>query len=103
MYLDYGFTRPNVLSRGPYQQWTDEGCETGGQYDGLQEMQSVPEQVIGPEEVLPTPADAPQPPSASTRPVNSGIARRTNVLPSQVDEPTAQTATNTPVWEWAKR
>ena len=30
MYLDYGFTRPNVISQGPYQQLTGEGCETEG-------------------------------------------------------------------------
>ena len=30
MYLDYGFTRPNVISQGPYQQLTGEGCQTEG-------------------------------------------------------------------------
>ncbi|MEX2317244.1 MAG: TolC family protein [Pirellulales bacterium] len=27
-YIDYGFTRPNVFSRGPIQNWAD-GCQTG--------------------------------------------------------------------------
>ena len=34
MYLDYGFTRPNVISRGPYQQLTGEGCEADGGAEG---------------------------------------------------------------------
>ena len=35
MYLDYGFTRPNVISQGPYQQLTGEGCQTDGCVEGM--------------------------------------------------------------------
>ena len=30
LYMDYGYTRPNVVSQGPVQQGCSPGCETGG-------------------------------------------------------------------------
>src|SRR3989304_8711758 len=68
MYLDYGYTRPNVLSRGPVPQDMSEGCETGEpNYDSMGETGYAPEQVLAPEETLPPPADAPEAPSASNQ------------------------------------
>jgi hypothetical protein len=97
MYLDYGFTRPNVLSRGPYQQLTGEGCETGGPYQGMEETGEVPEQAIGPDEMLPAPADAPQPDSAASRPQQTGIHER------QANNPATAAPADPPIWQWAKR
>jgi outer membrane protein TolC len=66
MYLDYGFTRPNVISQGPYQQLTGEGCETDATYEGMQEMGPAPEPASG--ETLPTPpSQPPVPPSSAQR------------------------------------
>jgi outer membrane protein TolC len=59
LYMDYGYTRPNVVSRGPIQQ----GCSPGCELDGSPEMMSpgsAPEQALPggstPEETLPGPA-----------------------------------------------
>lgn len=57
MYLDYGFTRPNVFSRGPYEQNTEDcesdcPCESGV----IQGPTPIP-QPSGPQEMLPPPQD----------------------------------------------
>jgi hypothetical protein len=123
MYLDYGFTRPNVMSRGPYQQLTGEECETGVPYDGM-EMQSSPEEAIGPEEVMPTPADAPLPPQEPAPPSDNDATGQTNSTTHEAGrreaqiaghgrsrQPESQPAANEavhsaaapPIWEWARR
>lgn len=73
-YMDYGYTRPNVVSQGPVQQ----GCSPDGQSNGSHELFGapgpIPDQVIPeggvPEELLPapgtTPANAPPPTNASS-------------------------------------
>jgi outer membrane protein TolC len=121
MYLDYGFTRPNVISQGPYQQLTGEGCENGGSIDGAETMGPAPEPMDTPTEMLPTPA--PQSPSASRQPLNVDTVRNLNSpsaanrgvaqlashnQPRAFDEhpannPAAQAARTAPIWEWAKR
>jgi outer membrane protein TolC len=61
LYIDYGYTRPNVLSQGPVQQ----GCSTDGQSNGSHEIfgAPAPEQVTPegsvPEESLPAPGSTP--------------------------------------------
>ena len=65
MYIDYGYTRPNVISQGPYQQLTGEGCETEGSIEGM-EMGPAPEPPNGPTELLPPPS-----PPVSRRPRSS--------------------------------
>ncbi|MEX2091774.1 MAG: TolC family protein [Pirellulales bacterium] len=120
MYLDYGFTRPNVVSQGPYQQLTGEGCENGGSIDGVETMGPAPEPMDAPTEMLPTPAV--QSPSASNQPLKTDIARNARLpaaptngaqwashnQPRTIDEhqannPAAQAAATAPIWEWAKR
>jgi outer membrane protein TolC len=118
MYLDYGYTRPNVMSRGPVPQGMIEGAETGGPFDGTGESGYAPEASYGPEEVLPAPTRAPEPPSASNphRPrfsvpgANSYQLDQTSGLnsPRQADErqanhPPAEAVADAPVWEWAQR
>jgi outer membrane protein TolC len=119
MYLDYGFTRPNVISRGPYQQLTGEGCEEGCAPEGMPEMGPAGEPMNGPQEVLPPP-QVPHSTSAKMAPSSRGAVGSHNALPAtnilatdggqprrfderQANNPAAETARNTPVWEWAER
>ena len=121
MYLDYGFTRPNVISQGPYQQLTGEGCKTEGLIEGV-EMGPAPEPSNGPTELLPPPSPPTQP-SASQQPLKVNIAHNessplaprgsgaeltSHNQPQSFDErqannPAAQAARTAPIWEWAKR
>jgi outer membrane protein TolC len=73
MYLDYGYTRPNVLSRGPYDQGVSAGAEAGHSIETIEgapaPQEATTPEAPGPEEVLPTPNDAEQlslPPSDTT-------------------------------------
>ena len=63
LYMDYGYTRPNVVSRGPVQQGCSSGCESDGS-PAMMSAGSMPEQVMPngsrPEEMLPGPSSAPQ-------------------------------------------
>jgi outer membrane protein TolC len=59
MYLDYGYTRPNVLSRGPIEQGCSNGCDSGCPSDAPESMEMAPEQAPSSEGVLPTPANMP--------------------------------------------
>ena len=52
-YLDYGWTRPNVVSRGPV---SNAPIVTGEGFDGLESDEYSPERIPTPQ---PTPADAP--------------------------------------------
>jgi outer membrane protein TolC len=54
LFIDYGYTRPNVVSQGPVPQ----GCPTDGQKDGQIFGPPAPEQVM-PEETLPGPGAVP--------------------------------------------
>jgi hypothetical protein len=65
MYLDYGYTRPNVFSRGPYDQGLTAGTEAGHPMEAIEvapapQEATTPEGAPGPEEVLPSPDDAQQ-------------------------------------------
>ncbi|HEY4234396.1 MAG TPA: TolC family protein [Lacipirellulaceae bacterium] len=60
LYLNYGYTRPNVLSRGPVEQGCSSGCDSSCcPADGSGQMQGMPEQAPTPEGI-PTPATVPQ-------------------------------------------
>jgi hypothetical protein len=118
MYLDYGYTRPNVLSRGPVPQGSSEGCETGGPHENTGEMGVAPDQVLGPEESLP-PADAPSTAPSASHPrwplapseasaANSPARAAGRSEPRHADEhqannPAAETVADAPIWQWAKR
>ncbi|MCI0334139.1 MAG: TolC family protein [Planctomycetes bacterium] len=55
LYMDYGYTRPNVVSRGPVMQGCNESCETGAA-DGVFEAPGpMPEEAVPMEEALPAP------------------------------------------------
>jgi outer membrane protein TolC len=55
MYLDYGFTRPNVFSRGPYDQGTGGHVEEGVPMEAHGGPAPFEEGAMPPEETLPTP------------------------------------------------
>jgi len=70
MYLDYGFSRPNVFSRGPIQQNCPDNCQPGAACDGG--VGPAPDIMLppagnGPGETLPTPSTMPQQPPAGER------------------------------------
>jgi hypothetical protein len=122
MYLDYGFTRPNVISQGPYQQLTGEGCQNDCESEGMPQFGPAPEPSNGPTEMLPPPSPPTQP-SASQQPLAPGFARNaiSPAAPSgdeaeltshhqpqsfderQANNPATQAARTAPIWEWAKR
>ena len=62
LYMDYGYTRPNVVSQGPVQQGCSPGCETGGP-QLMETPGASPDQVMpegqAPAESLPAPANMP--------------------------------------------
>jgi len=60
MYLDYGYTRPNVFSRGPYQQHGGEQHDASGAYEPMEgggpTLEMIqPEGAAPTDEALPTP------------------------------------------------
>ena len=73
MYLDYGYTRPNVLSRGPYEQWI--GTATNSPQEVLDTSGPTPDEANPPavpsdsEESLPSPGLSPP---AGTPPTDAG-------------------------------
>jgi outer membrane protein TolC len=72
LYMDYGYTRPNVVSRGPIPQGCTDGCAEGSQGEGGPELfpspSPMPEQALPAEETLPTP---PAQPRTNTPPANA--------------------------------
>jgi hypothetical protein len=111
MYLDYGFTRPNVISQGPYEQLTGEGCETQGLGEGIESLGPAPEP-MSPSEVLPPPQPPTQQGSMNSAsiggPQSNGNVLASHQQPAMIDErqannPAAEAAATAPVWEWAKR
>jgi len=76
LYMDYGYTRPNVVSRGPIEQGCSPGCETGGEM--MSTPGSSPDQVMPdnsmPEESLPAPNASPLG-SGPTTNTSTGVSR----------------------------
>lgn len=120
MYLDYGFTRPNVMSRGPYQQppGCQEGCQVEGPYEMMPGDGSMPEMMQPqpqpqPQEVLPTPSSAAPvlaPPDAFSRTATPPLVDLTAAQDAarssderQTNYPVAQAAANTPIGARAER
>ena len=46
LYMDYGYTRPNVVSRGPVQQGCSTDCESGGPHEMFGTPGPMPDQVM---------------------------------------------------------
>jgi outer membrane protein TolC len=114
MYLDYGFTRPDVMSRGPYQRPPCQQACPSGAVDEIEMMpgEGVVPESAEPEEVMPAPSSAAPmlaPPDAfSSTPavpmidLAAGNARRSSDE-HQTNYPVAQTAANAPVGRRAER
>jgi hypothetical protein len=67
MYLDYGYTRPNVMSRGPYEQWI--GTATNSPQQTLDASGATPDEVILP--AVPSDSEESLPPPGSTPPADA--------------------------------
>jgi outer membrane protein TolC len=82
MYLDYGYTRPNVISRGPYEQWSGSAA-TGGPHEMLDATGPTPDEASPPAtpsgsgEQLPSP-DFDQPMSTPPEDTSSQLEPGTN-------------------------
>lgn len=111
LYLDYGYTRPNVMSRGPVPQGSEcgpnAGCETGSAYPMDSNMMPQPEVAPTPSgdggsspELLPAPTNSlpAGSPTAANRSVNWPFTNE-----QQANNTATATAANTPVWEYAER
>jgi hypothetical protein len=94
LYMDYGYTRPNVISQGPIDQGCSPGCEMNG-------GQPTDGPAIGPEQVMPqgVPAEslpAPAPPAETStdawREVNEKQAHYT----------TRPAADGAAAWAWSE-
>jgi outer membrane protein TolC len=70
LYIDYGYTRPNVISQGPIQQGCSPDCQSGGSHELF--PAPAPDQVMPggavPEETLPAPGTTPKaaPPTSNS-------------------------------------
>ena len=116
MYLDYGFTRPNVFSQGPYPQHTD-SCEGGCPC----ESEAIPgptpaPQATGSDEMLPAPMDevgpiVPMPvgsPSTAMKPLGAPADQSPSNPLQPTDERQANYATleiaaDSAIWRGAER
>jgi len=90
-YMNFGFTRPRVMSQGPVQQRIGTG-NMHGEYPAYNE-QSVPTEAP-PEEILP-----PQP-QASTMPARPAFADQQVQLPSRSQRPNRGTRTGNDGFDW---
>jgi hypothetical protein len=108
MYLDYGYTRPKVMSRGPVPQGATDGCDdcqTGGEFLGPEFGSPAPEEAapdvnFEPSEMLPTPGSN----RSTTGPSASLPSNQWPVAQRQRPYPADSTAANEqPVWKWAER
>ncbi len=71
LYMDYGYTRPNVVSRGPVPQGCNEGCETGAPNGVFEAPGPMPDEAVPTDEALP----APRTPSGSSVPPANSSSR----------------------------
>ena len=100
LYIDYGYTRPNVVSQGPVQQ----GCSTDGQ--GSHEIfgapapdQMMPEGSV-PEESLPAPGSTPAAAPPTNNSTDTFEQRRHE---RQAHQAPAAVASNAAIWAWQER
>jgi hypothetical protein len=105
MYLDYGYTRPNVMSRGPIPQGAA-GCQTDANYDGTESTTPTPAEPGLPDgaiepggEALP----APQPPQSTSPLLDQTGSGWPGDDPQPASQPTATAVSHTPTWRWAER
>jgi len=94
LYIDYGYTRPNVVSQGPVPQGCSPDCQSSGSKEIFPAPAEMPNQVLPdggvPEESLPAPGSMPKatPPSNAT-----GSLERMN-YEREADHPVAAVIAN---------
>lgn len=106
LYLDYGYTRPNVISRGPVQQGAGEGGDAGmptEEYDGMESAVPTPEEFNMPEDGTMPSENLPAP--DNSRPMATPPVDRSSRWPGPDKQATnrAIAAATPPAWQWAKR
>ncbi|HEX4414083.1 MAG TPA: TolC family protein, partial [Lacipirellulaceae bacterium] len=97
LYMDYGYTRPNVVSRGPVQQGCSPGCDSGGA-EMMGPPNGSPEQVMpggrAPEETLPQPGSSP--------PTGTGASLDLKFDEKQAYRSADETPPDVAGWTWAE-
>jgi outer membrane protein TolC len=94
LYMDYGYTRPNVVSQGPVPQGCSPDCKSGGAKEIFPAPGQMPDQTLPdggvPEESLPAPGSMPKaaPPSNATGKLERSVYER------QADHPAAAIVAN---------
>jgi hypothetical protein len=81
MYLDYGYTRPSVMSRGPYEQWR--GTVSGNPHEMLDTSGPTPDEAAPPG--FPTDSDESLPLPDATSPSNSSTDASSWMTPVESD------------------
>jgi hypothetical protein len=76
LYMDYGYTRPNVVSRGPVVQDTNSGCQPDGSQPMFGAPAPIPSEAGPAEESLPAPAVRPGGTNMIVPPTNSSGSLR---------------------------
>jgi outer membrane protein TolC len=87
LYMDYGYTRPNVVSRGPIDQGCAEGCEDGEGGQSQEMFQSpgpMPDQALPTEETLPAPQQVPSRMTAPPAGTTGAVYRREDAMPQSI-------------------
>jgi outer membrane protein TolC len=105
LYLDYGYTRPNVMSRGPVDQGCAEGCEASPA-EGTEYMPHTPDEAIMPQDGDAPAETLPAPESGrpmSMPPTDDRISPLPTTSRRQSSPATAEAAQAPPVWRWAER
>jgi outer membrane protein TolC len=102
LYIDYGYTRPNVVSRGPVPQGCNEGCTTEGTQEMFNAPGPMPDEAVPAEEGLPAPAVNPGATRGFGPPMNStgSIWRETHEQPANYSH--HQAAEHAAVWRRAQ-
>lgn len=101
LYIDYGYTRPNVLSRGPIHQG-GENCETGAAPEGM--PQGTMMEGSGPTPADSLPQNEPLPPPAAKEPAPvPPSGESTSYYGRPMNDASTASAENAPVWQWAER
>lgn len=98
LYMDYGYTRPNVVSQGPIQQGCSPGCESNG-------PQPTDGPTMSPEQVMPEggiPMESLPAPGATTPPAGTSTSNSREADEKQAYYSTRPVADDAARWTWSE-